>query len=56
MISLVSKLLVVDIFLEIGRVANLIYGQALKTSGDALFTTIIAFVFIKHYGIIKSLQ
>lgn len=46
MISLVSKLLVIDIFLEIGRVSNLIFGQALKTSGDALFTTMIASVFM----------
>ena len=37
MISLVVKLLIVDIFLELGRVTNLVYGQALKTSGDALF-------------------
>ena len=45
-ISLVSKLLVIDIFLEIGRVSNLVFGQALKTSGDALFTTAIASVFM----------
>ncbi len=45
-ISLVSKLLVIDIFLEIGRVSNLVFGQALKTSGDALFTTVIASVFM----------
>ncbi len=45
-ISLVSKLLIIDIFLEIGRVTNLVYGQALKTSGDALYTTIIASIFM----------
>lgn len=30
MINLVVKLLIVDIFLEFGRVTNLVYGQALK--------------------------
>lgn len=45
-ISLVGKLLIVDIALEVGRVSNLVFGQALKTSGDAFFTTIIASVFM----------
>lgn len=46
MIALVGKLLVVDILLEVGRGTNLVFGQALKTSGDALFTTVIAAVFM----------
>lgn len=46
MIALVGKLLAIDIILEVGRAANLVFGQALKTSGDALFTTIIAVVFM----------
>lgn len=46
MIKLVGLLLVVDIFLEIGRAANLVYGFALKTSGDSLFPMIIAVVFM----------
>ena len=46
MIRLVGLLLVVDIFLEIGRVANLVYGQALKTSGDAIYPMVIAVVFM----------
>lgn len=46
MIALVTKLLAIDIILEVGRVTNLVFGQALKTSGDALFTTIIAVVFM----------
>lgn len=46
MIALVGKLLAIDIVLEIGRVSNLVYGQALKTSGDAIFPTIIAAVFM----------
>lgn len=46
MISVVRTLLAIDIALEIGRVTNLVFGQALKTSGDALFTTIIAVIFM----------
>lgn len=46
MIKLVGILLLVDIFLEIGRSTNLIYGFALKTSGDAVFPMIIAVVFM----------
>ena len=41
MINLVVKLLIVDIFLEFGRVTNLVYGQALKTSGDAVFPVVL---------------
>lgn len=46
MISLVVKLLAIDIALEMGRVVNLVYGQALKTSGDALFTVVLAAFFM----------
>ncbi|MBO5146470.1 MAG: MATE family efflux transporter [Lachnospiraceae bacterium] len=46
MISLVGKLLAIDIVLEIGRVSNLVFGNALKTSGDALYTTVIAASFV----------
>lgn len=46
MITLVGKLLAVDIVLEIGRATNLVFGQALKTSGDAIFTTAIGAVFM----------
>ena len=46
MIALVGALLVVDIFLEIGRSTNLIYGFALKTSGDSIFPMVIAVVFM----------
>ena len=45
MISLVSKLLVVDIVLEVGRVCNLVFGDALKTSGDAVYPMCVAVVF-----------
>ena len=46
MISLVVKLLIVDVFLEFGRVTNLVYGQALKTSGDAVFPVIMGAIFM----------
>lgn len=46
MIRLVSILLIVDIFLEIGRVSNLVFGFALKTSGDATFPMVIAVIFM----------
>lgn len=43
---LVGQLLFIDIVLEIGRVTNLVFGSALKASGDATFTTIIAVIFM----------
>lgn len=46
MIDLVVRLLIVDVFLEIGRVTNLVYGQALKTSGDAVFPVIMGAIFM----------
>ncbi len=46
MIALVGRLLMIDIILEIGRCSNLVYGQALKTSGDAVFPTAIGAVFM----------
>ncbi len=46
MTALVGTLLTIDIVLEVGRVTNLVFGQALKTSGDAFFTTVIAVVFM----------
>lgn len=46
MIRLVKILLTIDIVLEVGRVTNLVFGQALKTSGDAIFTTMIGVLFI----------
>lgn len=45
MIRLVGILLAIDIALEVGRVLNLVYGTALKTSGDAIFPMTIAVVF-----------
>ncbi len=45
-IELVGKLLLIDILLEIGCSANLVFGTALKTSGDAVFPVIIAAIFM----------
>ncbi len=46
MVSLVQILLAIDIFLEIGRVSNLVFGNALKTSGDALYPVVIGAIFM----------
>lgn len=46
MVKLVQILLTIDIVLEIGRITNLVYGNALKTSGDAIFPVVIATVFM----------
>ena len=44
--DIVGKLLAIDIILEIGRVSNLVFGNALKTSGDAIFPVIIGAIFM----------
>ncbi len=51
MINLVVKLLTIDVFLEFGRVTNLIYGQALKTSGDAVFPVIMGAIFMYLFAV-----
>ena len=51
MINLVVKLLIVDVFLEFGRVTNLVYGQALKTSGDAIFPVILGAIFMYLFAV-----
>ena len=43
--------MVVDIFLEFGRVTNLVYGQALKTSGDAIFPVIMGAIFMYLFAV-----
>lgn len=45
MIRIVGYLLIVDIALEVGRASNLVFGFALKTSGDATYPMIVAIVF-----------
>lgn len=46
MVAIVAKLLAIDIVLEIGRATNMVFGNALKTSGDALFPVIIGAIFM----------
>lgn len=46
MIKILSHLLWIDVALELGRVTNLVYGNALKTCGDAIFPVILAVVFM----------
>ena len=46
LIKTVTILMWIDVALEIGRCSNLVFGQALKTSGDALFTTILGAIFM----------
>ena len=51
MIDLVQKLLFIDIILEIGRVTNIVFVNALKVSGDAVFPVIMASVFTFLCGV-----
>ncbi len=46
MVSLVTKLLYIDIILEVGRATNLVYVNALKASGDAIFPSIMGIIFM----------
>ena len=46
MVSTVRTLLFIDIFLEIGRVSNLVYVQTLKVSGDAIFPAVSGIIFM----------
>jgi len=46
MIRLVTSLLAVDIVLEIGRAVNMVFGIALKASGDAVYPVVIAAIFM----------
>ena len=46
MVKIVTRLLWIDVLLEFGRVTNLIYGTALKTSGDAIFPVVLAVIFM----------
>ena len=46
LISVITILMWIDVALEVGRCSNLVFGQALKTSGDAMFTTILGAIFM----------
>ena len=45
-IDLVQKLLFIDILLEVGRVTNLVYVNALKVSGDVIYPVAMATIFM----------
>lgn len=46
MCAIVCRLLWIDVVLELGRTTNMIYGNALKTCGDAVFPVIIGILFM----------
>jgi putative MATE family efflux protein len=50
-IQMTTLVLWIDVALELGRTTNLIVGQALKTSGDAVFTVIIAAIFMFLFAV-----
>ena len=45
MINMVRSVLIIDIALEIGRAANLVYGQTLKATGDSIYPAVLAMIF-----------
>lgn len=46
LIRVASQLMIIDIALEAGRAANLVYGQSLKVSGDSVYPSAVAAVFM----------
>ena len=46
MVRLVGILLAIEIALEMGRAANMVFGFSLKSSGDAAYPMMIAVVFM----------
>ncbi len=46
MAELVRKLLYIDIILEVGRATNIVYVNALKASGDAVFPSVMGVIFM----------
>lgn len=53
-IELVVMILVVDIVLEIGRIGNIVFGNALKAAGDATYTVVIAVVFMYLFAVLGT--
>ena len=45
LVTLVRNLLFLDIALEIGRAANLVYGTTLKSTGDSVYPAVLALIF-----------
>ncbi len=54
LINIVVIVLCVDIVLEIGRIGNIVFGNALKTAGDAAFTVIIAVISMYFFAVLGS--
>lgn len=50
-IKTVQIILFIDIALELGRATNIVMGQALKCTGDALFTVIISILFTLLFAV-----
>lgn len=46
LLALIGRLLVIEIALEIGRAVNMVFGCALKTSGDATYPMVIGVIFM----------
>ncbi len=53
-IELVVMILVVDVVLEIGRICNIVFGNALKTAGDATYTVVIAVIFMYLFAVLGT--
>ena len=53
-IELVVMILVVDFVLEIGRICNIVFGNALKTAGDATYTVVIAVIFMYLFAVLGT--
>ncbi len=51
MIGMVQTILIVDIALEVGRVSNIVYGNALKVCGDAVYTVTLAIIFMYVFAV-----
>lgn len=49
--ALAYKLLIIDIFLEIGRIMNLVFANALKTAGDAFYIVVVASIVMLIIGV-----
>lgn len=50
-IALVSTLLIIDAALEVGRAVNMVFGFALKATGDATYPMIIALIFMYLFAV-----
>ena len=51
LIQMVRIILFIDIALEVGRAANLVYGQTLKSTGDSILPTIISVIIMLVCGV-----